>query len=163
MPDYLLAIDPGTHRSAWVLFRDGVPVDYGTKDNPDMLRWVLLLCPDDKVVMVVEMIACYGQRVGSEVFETCVHIGRLLQAHRWLSHRIIRKEVTGLICPGVAKPNDASVRAALIERYGPGKARAVGTTKQRGPLFGMKGDEWAALAVGVAWLDRLAAEAGKGG
>lgn len=154
--DRLFAVDPGTDRSAWVLFEDGRPVDYGTKDNPDMVRWLSLMDPDDKTVLVVEMIACYGQRVGREVFETCVQIGRMLQAHRWLSHRITRKEVTGLVCPGVAKPNDASVRAALIDRYGPGKAKAVGTKKAPGPLHGIKGDEWAALAVGVAWMERKA-------
>lgn len=151
---HCLAIDPGTERSAWVLFEDGKPLDYGTKDNADMVRWVSMLDPDERTVMVVEMIACYGQRVGSEVFETCVHIGRLLQAHRSSSHRITRKEVTAAICPGVAKPNDASVRAALIERFGPGKDKAVGRKATPGPLYGLKGDEWQALAVAVAWSER---------
>jgi hypothetical protein len=51
------------------------------------------------------------------------------------------------------KANDASIRQALIDRYGPGKERAIGTKKAPGPLYGVKADVWAALALAVTWHD----------
>lgn len=157
MAKTILAIDPGTERSAWCLLADGVPEDYGTKANADMLRWLRLFDDDQRHFLVIEQVACYGQRVGREVFETVFWSGRFAQAYPWGFERITRKEVTGLICPGVQRPNDASVRAALIDRFGPGRAKAVGLKKTPGPLFGMSGDEWQALAVAVAWNEKQGA------
>jgi hypothetical protein len=47
------------------------------------------------------------------------------------------------------RANDANIRAALIDRFGPGKDKAVGRKATPGPLFGLKGDEWSALAIAL--------------
>jgi len=49
----------------------------------------------------------------------------------------------------------------LIDRYGTTRAAAVGNKKTPGPLYGISGHKWAALAVGVVgvtFLQQLAKE-----
>ena len=155
----LLAVDPGPEQTAWVLFKDGKPDQWFTKPNDEAIE---VFRDFAGYPIVIEMIASYGMAVGREVFETCVWIGRFIEATGGDAKRITRGEVKDAICHS-RKATDANIRTELIDRFGPGKEKAIGKKKTPGPLFGMKGDEWAALAVGVAWLDRLAAEAGKGG
>jgi hypothetical protein len=47
-----------------------------------------------------------------------------------------------------ARANDANIRQALIDRYGP-----PGTRLHPGLLYGVVRDIWAALALAVAYLD----------
>lgn len=107
---------------------------------------------------VIEMISSYGMRVGREVFETCVWIGRFMDAWGDNQHtnanRITRSEVKMELC-NTNRANDADVRAALIDLYGPGKAAAIGLKKTPGPLYGFKKDMWAALGVAVTYARRL--------
>jgi hypothetical protein len=154
----VLAIDPGSERSAWVYLRDGVPKNFGMDENRHVRTEICagVSATDD---VVIEMIASYGMAVGAEVFETCVWIGRFMEA---LTHssvppssiaRIKRMEVKSHLCHrGNAK--DANIRQALIDRFGPGKEKAIGTKAAPGPLYGMKADLWAALAVGVTYWDQ---------
>jgi len=51
------------------------------------------------------------------------------------------------------RAKDANIRQALIDRYGPGKALAVGLKATPGPLYGLTGDCWSALAVAVTAAD----------
>ena len=44
----------------------------------------------------------------------------------------------------------ANQRAAV---FGPGNDKAIGLKKTPGPLFGLTGDEWAALGVAVTYSD----------
>lgn len=151
----ILAIDPGTTHSGWVLMRDGAVVDSGVCSNHEMLDNIGLA---DATRMAVEMIASYGMAVGREVFETCVWVGRFVEAwdRRWLpldeSHRLVyRKDVKLHLC-GSPRAKDANIRQALIDRWG-GKAEAVGTVKKPGPLYGVKSHAWSALAVAVTALE----------
>jgi hypothetical protein len=66
--------------------------------------------------------------------------------------RVKRIEVKSHICHS-AKANDANIRQALIDRYN-GKDAAIGKKAKPGPLYGVSGDMWAALAVGLTVLDR---------
>ena len=139
----LLAIDPGTTHSGVVLY-NGAPVTAGVQDNHD----VLLLIADHRGPVAIEMIASYGMAVGKEVFETCLWIGRMVQVAGPDRVRLVyRKDVKMHVC-GSPRAKDANIRQALIDRWG-GKAEAVGTVKQPGPLYAVKSHAWAALAVAV--------------
>lgn len=152
----LLAIDPGPTESAWVELRAGEPVDFAKEPNEIVLRRIRDTTAD---LLAVEMIASYGMPVGREVFETCVWVGRFVQ--RWEEYgpgrraRLVRRlEAKTHLCHS-AKANDANVRAALIDRWGgvEGKAKAIGLKATPGPLYGVTGDVWAALAVAVTVSD----------
>lgn len=144
----VLAIDPGTTHSAWCLLDSGAPVKFGTWENETILY---LLNRRNGERLVVEMIASYGMPVGREVFETCVWIGRFLQ--QWKNQAglpfelIYRRDIKLHLCNSV-RAKDANIAQALRDRFG-GK----GTKAKPGALYGIKGDEWAALAVAVTYWD----------
>ena len=156
----ILAIDPGPTQSAWVEYENGKPEAFGIYENAyvlDLIRHTVAR------TLAVETIASYGMPVGADVFETCVWTGRFLQ--RWYdaerAHllrdrtlRIYRRDVKLHLCAS-ARAKDANVRQALIDRYGPGKEKAIGRKASPGPLYGVSSHVWSALAVAVT-----AAEAG---
>lgn len=153
MPDFasrfddnvtVLAVDPGNVDSAYVrLTGKGRILSFGKVPNEEMLR-VFALPADHRVS---EMIASYGMPVGRSVFDTCVFIGRLLQSVTPAPVTLLpRLEVKLAICKS-PKANDSTIRAALLDLYGP-----QGSKKSPGPTFGMTGDVWAALAVGTTYL-----------
>lgn len=145
----ILAIDPGTTHSGWVLMRNGAPWNSGVMENHEVID---LLRGTSIVPIAIEMIASYGMAVGREVFETCVWIGRFVQAAGADRVRLVyRKDVKLHLC-GSPRAKDANIRAELINRWG-GKAEAVGTIKNPGPLYGVKSHAWAALAVAVTALE----------
>lgn len=149
----IMAIDPGPTESAWVIW-DGQKVeDFGKAANAYVLQGAGGGQFDH---LVIEMIACYGMAVGKEVFETCVWIGRYIQAfdRSAATTRITRIEVKSHLCHS-GKANDSNIRQAIIDRFG-GKDIAIGKKKSPGPLFGISGDSWAALSVALTWWDNNA-------
>jgi hypothetical protein len=99
-------------------------------------------------MLCVERIASYGMPVGEEVFTTCIWVGRFIQAWDGQYRLVFRREVKLHLC-GQSRAKDGNVRQALIDIFGPGKPKAIGTKKAPGPLYGFAGDEWAALGVAV--------------
>ncbi len=155
----ILAIDPGTTKSAYVFYDSDTKVvsDFGILVNEEMMEFIIdPEFTNDCEYMVIEMIACYGMPVGKEIFETCVWIGRFIE--KWGSitwDRIYRKEVTMHLCNSV-KAKDSNVRQAIIDRYpatGGGKKPQIGTKKEPGPLYGVSKDVWAALGVAITFCE----------
>lgn len=147
----ILAIDPGPKESAWVLFRDGKPEQFSNMPNHDAIEWVGGFSWCMSAQLVIEQVRSYGMAVGEDVFETVFWSGRFAQAWGREFHRIGRQDVKSHLCHSM-RAKDANVRQALIDRYG-GKADAIGTKKRPGPLYGISGDCWAALAVAVTWSE----------
>jgi len=167
----ILAIDPGTIESGWVLYDTDAeaPVEAGITRNDRLL--VLMWDHLESSHLVCEMIASYGMPVGASVFETCCWIGRfeaswsLMPKGRMsgtefpFTHRVYRKDVKFHLC-GSMKAKDGNIRQALIDRFsaGQGKRVAIGLKKTPGPLYGFKSHMWAALAVAVTWADKEASQ-----
>lgn len=147
----ILAIDPGSEYSAYVELQGSKLQRFGKVPNAEMLQ---LVRESECCHCAIEMIASYGMPVGAEVFETCVWIGRFQQAWRGQDFaRVFRQTVKLQICKS-PKANDASIRQALLDRYG-GKDRAVGRKATPGPLYGVTADVWSALAVGITYQELL--------
>lgn len=147
----LLAIDPGTTESAWVVW-DGSKIINAGKDPNEMLlgvirrrgpiggMWVAACC--------IEMVASFGMPVGAEVFETVFWIGKFAEAFGDTNtYRLTRIAIKNHLCHS-SKAKDANIRQAIIDRLGP-----VGTKKAPGPCYGVCGDIWSALAVALTWWD----------
>lgn len=147
----VLAVDPGPDESAWVLYENGRPVFFAKEGNLSVLAQLRAYSATH--YLAIEMIASYGMPVGAEVFETCVWIGRFIQTWGGPFSLVYRKDVKMHLCGQTAKVNDAVIRRALIDRFGPEKRKAIGTRSAPGPLFGVKGDVWQALAVAVFYAD----------
>lgn len=146
----VLAIDPGTDQSAYILW-DGQQWGMGFVPNDQLLDIVRsaksvkesALSPAIHSV-AVEMVACYGMPVGREVFETCLLIGRIQEIceRDGMPCRLVyRKDVKIQLC-GSMKAKDGNIRQALIDKHG-----APGTKKAPGKTYGISGHLWAALAV----------------
>ncbi len=148
----VLAIDPGPTESAFVCLRGGDHLgEFEKLPNQQLLDKLDRACWVGDVV-VIEMIASYGMAVGAEVFETCVWIGRFMQAcGKTPVHRLTRNQIKNHLCHS-SKAKDANIRQALIDRFG--GADAIGKKAKQGPLYGVSGDVWAALAVAVTYMDQ---------
>lgn len=155
----IMAIDPGPTESAVVIFRTDGTLQKSKVINADLPVWLLWLgsgTAETSGLLVVEMVASYGMAVGASVFDTCVVIGRIIQAYRHYAptHRQVylmrRADVKYQLCHKTAGVNDAVIRQRMIDEWG-GRERAIGTKKKPGPLYGFSADTWQALALGVAF------------
>lgn len=152
----VIAIDPGTTQSAYVVFDAGTAkiMEYGKVDNGRMLNVIYHSCVKKAVI---EMVASYGMPVGREVFETCVWIGRFTEAANWAKadvSYIYRQEEKMALCRD-SKAKDANIRRALIDRFAKHDLkRGTGTKKNPDWFYGFHDDIWAAYAVGVTWMDK---------
>jgi len=150
----ILAIDPGSELSAYVLLEDDYKiVEFDKVDNETMLAIVATY--DCINTTVIEMIASYGMPVGAEVFETCVWIGRFMQASNCKVERLYRKEVKLHLCSSV-KAKDSNIIQALKDRFGD-----KGIKSMPGFFYGFSKDVWQAMAVAVTYLDRSDDEANR--
>lgn len=161
----ILAIDPGHTESAYVIFdtETSLLIAFGKIANEGLLEAIRQEA-DEKCGfaqtpehMVIEQIASYGMSVGAE---TVVWSGRFIEAwdrncFSWSWSRIKRLEVKMHLCHD-SRAKDKNIRQALIDRYGPGRDLAIGKKKTPGSLYGVSGDEWAALAVAVTYADKYA-------
>ncbi len=96
-------------------------------------------CNADSAV-AIEMIASYGMAVGAEVFETCVWIGRFIEA-AGEDRRVTRKTISLHHCNS-PRANDGTVAQAVRDKYG-----QKGTKANPGPFYGVSGDVWQAIAL----------------
>lgn len=179
----LLAIDPGTKMSAYC----GMLADYSILDkdkvpNDDMLNLISLGLYNDLVIECMEprTLNIGGkrskngellppQRIGDETYETCIWIGRFMEAayRRGMNvHRVVRSEERKRLVPSrqnklpplpepVPKSVDAQVRAALIRRFAKhDKVNGKGRKNCPDVFYGFSTDMWNAFAVGVVYLDK---------
>ncbi len=158
----ILAIDPGPEQSAFVLFKDELAYGsllqkFGIGDNAKLLHDLGLgYWSPPSTVLVIEQIAAMGMAVGAETFETVFWSGRFVQAWRGPWDRVKRHEVKSHLCHH-PRAKDANIRQALIDKFG-GKEKAIGRKANPGPLYGIKADCWAALAVAVTWHETRSLE-----
>ena len=152
----LLAIDPGTTQSAYIVYgtafekKDAV-LKKGIVENGEMLEMLRdgLLNHDAFMRnLYIEMVASYGMAVGQSVFETCVWTGRFIEAWGGPFEYVYRKDVKIHLC-GHTRAKDSNIRQAIMDRYGSERGIAIGTKKAPGPLYGVSKDMWAALGVAI--------------
>lgn len=152
----LLAIDPGTTESAWVVVDESSmrPVLHGKEKNESLLYGCRIMDADRACI---EMVASYGMPVGREVFDTCVWIGRfeqVLKDRGMQVDRVYRKDEKLTICNN-SRANDATIRQALIDRFAYGVPnKGKGTKAKKGWFYGFKADIWQAYAVAVTAIER---------
>ncbi len=166
----ILAVDPGTTQSAYVTYDSTLTSltdqrekrhirGFGIYPNDDIVTLVGTASAD---CLVIEMIASYGMPVGKSVFETCVWIGRIVQRftdrQKKPFHYMYRKDVKMHLCH-TNRAKDSNIRQAILDKYpatGGGKTPQIGTKAQRGPLYGVSKDVWAALAVAITFSETKA-------
>lgn len=148
-PLRVLAIDPGSERSAWLVLDAGAPIRFGIQDNDELMPALR----DGSLAqgchaVVIERIESYGMAVGREVFDTVWWAGRFAEAARFAAViQMPRRDVKVAVC-GDTRAKDANIRAALIDRFG-----GLPATRKGGSLYGITKDVWSALAIAVTWTE----------
>ena len=161
----IVAFDPGNEFTAYCLIdtADRKPIEFGKVTNDQALRYLYSLNGGWKrpKAVIIEMVASYGMAVGKSVFDTCVMIGRLMQAAITMEipvEYIYRIEEKTMICHD-SKAKDANIRQALIDRFAQHDFKnGKGTKKNPDWFYGFAADTWAAYAVGTTWLDKRGME-----
>lgn len=151
----VLAIDPGTHQSAFVVWNGNQILVSGIEPNETLLRMLQfkeIADLDDTDVVAIEMIASYGMAVGREVFETCVWIGRFFERCRPEPRLVYRKDMKLHHCQS-ARAKDANINQALRDKYG-----EKGTKNNPGVTYGLKSHTWAAFAIATFISETSATE-----
>ena len=150
----VLGIDPGPVKSGYAVVIEGRVSAHGHKVNALLCEDIKNLYSSPDLAVVIERVQGYGRPVGASTFETCVQIGVFMATAAASEvgsiHRIPFPQVKQHLCRGT-KGKDADIRRALIARWGP-----QGSKKYHGPLYGVSGHAWAALAIATVWWDRAA-------
>lgn len=154
----VLAIDPGPVQSAWLVMGNTAPRAFATWPNEKLLDALRAgEFTRDLDAAVAEKVESFGMPVGAEVFETVFWTGRFAEAVSQVTgdlelQRLGRLKVKLALCHD-SRAKDANIRAALIDRFTTPEQPAIGLKRSPGPLFGISGDVWSALAVAVAWSE----------
>lgn len=155
----IFAIDPGNIQSGYAVIE--MPnfhlASFGKVDNGELIRLLELYNnkPHNAPMFVFEKIASYGMPVGAEVFDTCIWIGRFVQAVKDCKKDFVfRKDEKITLC-GSMRAKDSNIRQALIDRYAKHDFKnGKGTKKNPDTFYGVSKDVWAAIAVGVTYYER---------
>lgn len=150
----VLALDPGSFQSAYVVWSDGAILAAGIEPNETLLRMLQfkeIADLDDVDVVAIEMVACYGMPVGKEVFDTCVWVGRFYEHCKPVPRLVFRAQVKLHHC-GTVRAKDANVSQALRDKYG-----AKGTKKNPGITYGLRSHLWQAFAIATFISETLSA------
>lgn len=149
----ILAIDPGPEKSSAVIYDSerGLVAALGEGTNSQILD-VIQTHARRAPIVAIEMMQSSGLKAGSDQFETCRWVGRFEEraAQDGAGVVLLARNKVKLAITGSGRAKDGEIRQALIDRFGPGKDRAIGTKKAPGPLYGVKCHQWQALAVAVA-------------
>lgn len=154
----ILAIDPGNTESGYAVIEmpEFKLLDFGKVENNELIQKITRHIDFDRVAF--EMVACYGMPVGKDIFETCVWVGRFIQAlieEDMTSdiNYIYRKEEKLTLC-GSLKAKDANIKQALVNRYAKHDFKSgKGTKKNPDTFYGVSKDAWQAIAVGVTYYE----------
>jgi hypothetical protein len=148
-----MAVDPGTEQSAFVVWNGKEVYAHATVPNEVLLTQYIAGAANLTDILALERVESFGMAVGKETFATVFWSGRFAQA--WTPKPFVelgRREVKLHLC-GTSRATDSNIRMALLDRFGP-----VGTKSAKGLLYGLKGHEFAALAVAVTYWDQHSGE-----
>ena len=153
----IIAIDPGTTQSAFVIW-DGLTIfQMGIWDNTKLNCYLagdeidFVFVTDRIDALIIEKIESMGMAVGASTFETVYWTG--IFACTWgvdFTVRMPRRDVKMHLCNSMrAKP--ANIRQALIDRFEPDlKPRQ----RPKGIMKGLTNHTLDAFALAVTWWDQ---------
>lgn len=173
----IMAIDPGTTESAYVILDDQYQILSADKVGNDVILSIIADAPGLDAVIIEDIEPRYsstdrsaaGAVMGQSTIETIKAFGRFSwqAALRGLMvGSIFRRDERSCLIPTkrnglpplpetAPKHADGQIRASLIRRFARhDQERGRGTKANPDTFYGFHGDMWQAMAVGVTWLDR---------
>jgi hypothetical protein len=163
----ILAIDPGREVSHWVVYdhdEKRVVAVGPNHSNDDLLAALRYpgIDPDEwngVTHIVIETIEPRGERLGHDVVNTILWVGRFQEASR--GELLGRSKVWKFLCG--KDRDDAAVRRVLIDKLGPpkifteiaGPKGGVKRVSAPGPTFGVSGHCWQSLGLAVTFAETI--------
>lgn len=126
----LLAIDPGSDYSAYVVFDSGVPTKGEWLLNSQLLQMIREGLTAG-MVLAIETLHPRGELASRDAMTTQLWAGRFIEAaeHNWQTrHVIIDPNDARVAVTGDTKSKDKHIRQAIIDYYG-GDNAAIGGVK----------------------------------
>jgi predicted transcriptional regulator len=136
----LLAIDPGTKESGWVVLDDDKIVDSGVWPNSHILGKIREQIRQYGAI-AIERFEARGMAISDDSVETILWTGRFIETALGRAELVKRSRVKLHLC-GTTQAKDPNVRQALIDIFGP-----KGTKAAPGGTYGVSKHAWAALGV----------------
>ena len=152
----ILGLDPGSNASAFVIWdteleeilTHGIPNNYLLERLFEEERLV-----NQGDVVVIEMFQNFGTKAnaGASIFYSCIFIGKVLKICERLKVKTLlipRKTIVSHHTKTVTG-SDSTVRKVMLQKF------PKGTAKKPGVSYGLKEDEWQALAALSYYLEVL--------
>lgn len=139
-------IDPGSKQSAYVHLEDEMPVKFDTLSNIDILHvsrnW------QEGATIVIENYTPWST-LSHDIQDTLIWIGRFYQSFVLkFSPTLLPRDQIKRHLLGRTSGKDSQIKAEMERRYGP-----KGIRSNPGALYGIKKDEWQALAAARTWIE----------
>jgi hypothetical protein len=181
--EIILSIDPGPEYSGLVIYQNGTVCAAGDIHNEIIGSFLDGYHFFDSIThgyikiaectgCVIEDIVFQGQMVGKSVFETAKKIGDFRTAWRirrdFEAKLMPRNDVLNYLCGSshfrdpktgrLKRLTDSKVKRAIMAKFpetGGGASPQIGTKKQPGPLYIMKGlkHAWSALGLAITFAE----------
>lgn len=173
----IMAIDPGTTESAYVILNDQYQIFSADKVGNDVILSIIADAPGLDAVIIEDIEPRYsstdrsaaGAVMGQSTIETIKAFGRFswqASLRGLIVGSIFRRDERSCLIPTkrnglpplpetAPKHADGQIRASLIRRFARhDQERGRGTKANPDTFYGFHGDMWQAMAVGVTWLDQ---------
>lgn len=173
----IMAIDPGTTESAYVILDDQYQIISADKVGNDVILSIIADAPGLDAVIIEDIEPRYsstdrsaaGAVMGQSTIETIKAFGRFswqASLRGLMVGSIFRRDERSCLIPTkrnglpplpetAPKHADGQIRASLIRRFARhDQERGRGTKANPDTFYGFHGDMWQAMAVGVTWLDQ---------
>lgn len=143
----VLAIDPGSEKSAYVVW-DGTKICAAhIVPNEELLS--SLLFGGTYELVAIEMIQHMGMSAGASLFTTCVWIGRFHERAQVPVRLVYRNLIKFHHCQS-ARAKDGNIAQALRDKYG-----EKGTKANPGVTYGLASHTWQAFALATFITETL--------
>lgn len=173
----IMAIDPGTTESAYVILDDQYQIISADKVGNDVVLSIIADAPGLDAVIIEDIEPRYsstdrsaaGAVMGQSTIETIKAFGRFswqASLRGLMVGSIFRRDERSCLIPTkrnglpplpetAPKHADGQIRASLIRRFARhDQERGRGTKANPDTFYNFRGDMWQAMAVGVTWLDQ---------
>jgi hypothetical protein len=153
-PPLILGLDPGPRICGICEYDPRVRRVFSSISDASV-EYALQMLDSNPYVVAIERVQATGQIAGNEVLWTAEVSARLYQRaldYGYEAEWLYRREVLRILDVTGAGNRDSLVRARLLEMHGGPEAK--GTKRAPGPLYGLSGHGWAALALAVAAAGR---------